>query len=69
MGQIKEDFRSKFILLFAKPLLFFISLYAVFGILLKFNIERYQLFLFLGIILWAYLSESTKDSLKILRKK
>ena len=42
-----------------KPLLLFGVLYVVFSIFLRFDVEHYNLYLLLGIILWGYFAEGT----------
>jgi lipopolysaccharide transport system permease protein len=42
-----------------EPLLMLIVLYVVFSHLMKIPVEHYQLFLFVGIILWGFLSRAT----------
>ena len=44
---------------FLEPLLMLLVLYVVFSNLMKIKVEYYQLFLFLGIILWGFLSKAT----------
>ncbi len=45
-----------------KPLLLFGVLYVVFSIFLRFDVEHYNLYLLLGIILWGYFSEGTTNA-------
>lgn len=42
-----------------EPLLMLLVLYVVFSNLMKVQVEYYQLFLFIGIILWGFLSRAT----------
>lgn len=42
-----------------EPLLMLLVLYIVFSNLMKIQVEYYQLFLFIGIILWGFLSRAT----------
>jgi lipopolysaccharide transport system permease protein len=42
-----------------EPLLMLLVLYIVFSNLMKIQVEYYQLFLFIGIIIWSFLSRST----------
>ena len=42
-----------------EPLLMLLVLYVVFSNLMKIKVEYYQLFLFVGIILWGFLSKAT----------
>ncbi|MDP1695072.1 MAG: ABC transporter permease, partial [Candidatus Woesearchaeota archaeon] len=51
------------------PLLTFIILYIVFSIFVRFQMENYSLFLFLGIILWGYFNEATFNALVSLYTK
>lgn len=54
---------------FLKPLLLFGVLYVVFSIFLRFDIEYYNVYLLLGIILWGYLSDGTTASINSLANK
>ncbi|MFA6098845.1 MAG: ABC transporter permease [Patescibacteria group bacterium] len=54
---------------FIKPLLLFGISYLVFSIFLRFNIEHYNLYLLLGIILWGYLAEGTTNAVNSLISK
>jgi len=54
---------------FFKPLLLFGVLYVVFSIFLRFDVEHYNLYLLLGIILWGYLAEGTTNSIQNLTSK
>lgn len=49
-----------------KPLLLFAVLYVVFGVYLRFGaeIEHYPIYLLLGIVLWAFFTEATKQGLE-----
>lgn len=49
---------------FIKPLLIFGTLYIIFSVFLKFNIQYYPVYLFLGIILWNFFVEATSFSMK-----
>lgn len=51
------------------PLLTFAILYVVFSIFVRFQMENYSLFLFLGIILWGYFNEATFNALVSLYTK
>jgi len=42
-----------------KPLLIFGTLYLVFSVFVRWEVENYRLYLLLGIILWYFLSELT----------
>lgn len=42
-----------------EPLLIFMVLYMVFSYLMRFQVENYQIFLLLGIIVWRFLEEGT----------
>jgi len=52
-----------------KPLLMFGTLYIVFSIFIRWNVENYKLYLLLGIILWNFLSEVTLNSMVLLQSK
>ncbi|MBS3145165.1 ABC transporter permease [Candidatus Woesearchaeota archaeon] len=51
------------------PLLTFAILYVVFSVFVRFQMENYSLFLFLGIILWGYFNEATFNALVSLYTK
>jgi len=52
-----------------KPLLMFGTLYLVFSVFVRWNVENYRLYLLLGIILWNFLSEVTLNSMVLLESK
>jgi ABC-type polysaccharide/polyol phosphate export permease len=52
-----------------KPLLMFGTLYIVFSVFVRWNVENYKLYLLLGIILWNFLSEVTLNSMLLLEGK
>ncbi len=52
-----------------KPLLMFGTLYLVFSVFIKWEVENYKLYLLLGIILWNFLSEVTLNSMVLLEGK
>jgi len=52
-----------------KPLLMFGTLYLVFSVFIKWEVENYKLHLLLGIILWNFLSEVTLNSMVLLEGK
>ncbi|MHC4739550.1 MAG: ABC transporter permease [Planctomycetota bacterium] len=52
-----------------KPLLMFGTLYLVFSVFVRWNVENYRLYLLLGIILWNFLSEVTLNSMLQLEGK
>jgi len=52
-----------------KPLLMFGTLYLVFSVFVRWNVENYRLYLLLGIILWNFLSEVTLNSMVLLQSK
>jgi lipopolysaccharide transport system permease protein len=52
-----------------KPLAIFGSLYLVFSIFVRFDVENYQLFLLLGILLWNYFTEATLNGMHSLVNK
>ena len=51
------------------PLLLLVSLYIVFSIVMKLDIENYQIFLLIGIIVWNFFVESTTLSMNSLISK
>jgi len=52
-----------------RPLLMFGTLYLVFSVFVRWNVENYKLYLLLGIILWNFLSEVTLNSMVLLEGK
>src|SRR4030042_1454431 len=52
-----------------KPLLMFGTLYLVFSVLVRWQVENYKLYLLLGIILWNFLAEVTLNSMVLLEGK
>jgi ABC-type polysaccharide/polyol phosphate export permease len=52
-----------------KPLLMFGTLYVVFSVFVRWDVENYKLYLLLGIILWNFLSEVTLNSMVLLEAK
>ena len=52
-----------------KPIAMFGTLYVVFSIWIRFDVEHYPLFLLLGIILWNYLAEATITGMNSLLTK
>src|SRR4030042_6413272 len=52
-----------------KPLLMFGTLYLVFSVFVRWNVENYRLYLLLGIILWNFLAEVTLNSMVLLEGK
>jgi lipopolysaccharide transport system permease protein len=52
-----------------KPLAIFGSLYLVFSIFVRFDIDHYPLFLLLGILLWNYFTEATINGMHSLVNK
>lgn len=44
---------------FLKPMLLFLVMYVVFSVLMKWDMPNYQLYLFLGIMLWNFFAEGT----------
>jgi len=52
-----------------KPLLMFGTLYLVFSVFVRWQVENYRLYLLLGIILWNFLAEVTLNSMILLEKK
>ena len=49
-----------------KPLLMFGTLYIVFSVFVRWDVENYKLYLLLGIILWNFLAEVTLNSMVFL---
>ncbi len=45
-----------------KPLLMFGTLYLVFSVFIRWDVENYKLYLLLGIILWNFLAEVVSDN-------
>jgi len=52
-----------------KPLLMFGTLYLVFSVFVRWQVENYKLYLLLGIILWNFLAEVTLNSMVLLEAK
>jgi ABC-type polysaccharide/polyol phosphate export permease len=52
-----------------KPLLMFGTLYLVFSVFVRWEVENYVLYLLLGIVLWNFLSEVTLNSMVLLEGK
>ena len=52
-----------------KPLLMFGTLYLVFSVFVRWQVENYRLYLLLGIILWNFLAEVTLNSMVLLEGK
>jgi ABC-type polysaccharide/polyol phosphate export permease len=52
-----------------KPLLMFGTLYMVFSVFVRWDVENYKLYLLLGIILWNFLAEVTLNSMVLLEGK
>ncbi len=52
-----------------KPFLMFMVLYVVFSMFMRWNIEHYQLYLLLGIIIWNFFSEATSNGMNSLITK
>jgi lipopolysaccharide transport system permease protein len=48
---------------FINPLLMLITLYIVFSFIMKFDMQYYQLYLLMGILVWNFLSEATTTSM------
>lgn len=46
------------------PLLIFGTLYLVFSIFMRWDVEYYQLYLLLGIVLWTFFSETTTNGMR-----
>lgn len=52
-----------------KPLLMFGTLYLIFSVFVRWEVENYKLYLLLGIILWNFLAEVTLNSMVLLEGK
>lgn len=52
-----------------KPLLMFGTLYLVFSVFVRWQVENYRLYLLLGIILWNFFAEITLNSMLMLEGK
>ena len=52
-----------------KPFLIFGVLYVVFSVLMKWDVENYQLYLLLGLMLWNFFAEATMAGLSSLLSK
>ncbi len=52
-----------------KPLLMFGTLYLVFSVFVRWDVENYKIYLLLGIILWNFLAEVTLNSMVLLEGK
>ena len=52
-----------------KPLLMFGTLFLVFSVFTRWDVENYKLYLLLGIILWSFLAEVTLNSMVLLLGK
>jgi len=52
-----------------KPLLMFGTLYLVFSVFVRWDVENYKLYLLLGIIVWNFLAEVTLNSMVLLEAK
>lgn len=62
----KTDFKLRYngsmlgyVWAFLKPMLLFLVMYVVFSILMKWDMPNYQLYLFLGIMIWNFFAEGT----------
>jgi ABC-type polysaccharide/polyol phosphate export permease len=65
-GEFKQRYKNSVLGYFwslLEPLLMLVVLYVVFSNLMKLQVEYYQLFLLLGIILWNFLSRATSMGL------
>ena len=52
-----------------KPLLMFGTLYLVFSVFVRWQVENYRLYLLMGIILWNFLSEVSLNTMVLLESK
>jgi len=72
LSELKLRYKNSILGLFwslLEPLLIFIVLYFVFSYMMKFNIQDYHLFLFLGIICWDLLEKGTTLGLHSITSK
>lgn len=51
------------------PLIMFAILYIVFSVFMNFNVENYQLFLLMGVIIFSFFSEATQDAMHSIHDK
>lgn len=51
------------------PLITFAILYLVFSVFMNFNVENYQLFLLLGVVIFSFFSEATRDAMGSIHQK
>ncbi len=72
----KADFKRKFhestlghVWSVLSPLITFVILYVVFSVFMDFKVENYQLFLLLGVVLFNFFSEATRDAMQSLTQK
>lgn len=52
-----------------KPLMQFAVLYVVFSVFMRIQVEHYQLYLLLGILMWNYIAEATTSGMLALAQK
>lgn len=52
-----------------KPLMQFAVLYIVFSVFMRIQVEHYQLYLLLGILMWNYIAEGTMNGMLALAQK
>lgn len=72
----KADFKRKFhestlglVWSVLEPLITFTILYVVFSVFMNFKVENYQLFLLLGVVIFKFFSEATRDAMQSLTQK
>lgn len=71
-GEFKQRYKNSVLGYFwslLEPLLMLVALYVVFSNLMRIQVEYYQLFLLLGIILWNFLSRATSMGLNAILGK
>ena len=52
-----------------KPLMQFAVLYIVFSVFMRINVENYQLYLLLGVLIWNYIADGTTNGMLALVQK
>jgi lipopolysaccharide transport system permease protein len=52
-----------------KPLMQFAVLYIVFSVFMRINVENYQLYLLLGVLIWNYIADGTTNGMLSLAQK
>ncbi len=72
----RNDFKQKFhgstlghVWSILTPLILFGILYVVFSVFMDFDMENYQLYLLLGVIIFSFFSEATRDGMHSIHQK